>query len=381
MDVKGALIIEGHVQGLSNVRSIGELGVPVYVVDSTRCLAQHSKYCTKFFKCPPYNGDEFVPFLVNLAKKEGLSNWLVMASNDHIVQQLSMHKEELMPYYKLILPNYSELCKIINKWSLAQMANSVGVHVPATCDMSSILDAEHFRYPVLIKGKEGLSFYKAFHKKVIRIDDFQALKQQLERFGDSEDCFVQEEIQNKKKEVVSFTCFAVDGKIKAYWMGVKLREHPVEFGTATFAESVLYEGVLNEAAPLVAILHYSGVCEIEFMYDDRDKCYKLIEINPRTWLWVGLAKACGCDYAKLLYNYAYNNQQDYPNNYIVGLKWINLMTDLPYSIAAILKRQLPVSSYFKSIRGKKIHAVWDWHDLLPGLLLPFMSFHILRNRR
>lgn len=381
MDIKGALIIEGHVQGLSNVRSIGELGVPVYVADATRCLARHSKYCAKFFKCPSYTSDAFVPFLVDLAQKEGLSGWLVMASNDHIVEQLSLHKEELLPYYKVVIPDYDALHQIIDKWSLTQIAHSVGVHIPSTCDLSSITEAEHFRYPVLIKGKEGLSFYKAFHKKVIRVDGYQDLQQQLSMLGQSQDCFIQEEIQNQKKEVVSFTCFAVEGEIKSFWMGVKLREHPIEFGTATFAQSVLYEGVFEEAAPLVSALNYTGICEIEFMYDERDNCYKLIEINPRTWLWVGLAKACGCDYAKMLYKYANNIQQEYPDHYIVGLKWINLMTDIPYSIKAIIKHRMTVSSFVKSMKGKKIHAVWNWHDLLPGLILPFMSFHILKSRR
>ena len=188
---------------------------------------------------------------MDLAQKEGLSGWLVMASNDHIVEQLSLHKEELLPYYKVVIPDYDALYQIIDKWSLTQIAHSVGVPVPSTCDLSSITEAEHFRYPVLIKGKEGLSFYKAFHKKVIRVDGFQDLQQQLSMLGQSQDCFIQEEIQNQKKEVVSFTCFAVEGEIKSFWMGVKLREHPIEFGTATFAQSVLYEGVFEEAAPLV----------------------------------------------------------------------------------------------------------------------------------
>ena len=41
----GAIVIEGHVQGLSNTRSLGELGIPVYVLDVSHCLAQYSKYC------------------------------------------------------------------------------------------------------------------------------------------------------------------------------------------------------------------------------------------------------------------------------------------------------------------------------------------------
>ena len=37
--MKGAIVIEGHVQGLSNTRSLGELGIPVYVLDVSHCLA------------------------------------------------------------------------------------------------------------------------------------------------------------------------------------------------------------------------------------------------------------------------------------------------------------------------------------------------------
>ena len=45
--MNGAIVLEGHVQGLSNTRSLGELGIPIYVLDVVHCLAQHSKYCTK----------------------------------------------------------------------------------------------------------------------------------------------------------------------------------------------------------------------------------------------------------------------------------------------------------------------------------------------
>lgn len=37
--MKGAIVIEGHVQGLSNARALGELGIPVYPDDSgCHCL-------------------------------------------------------------------------------------------------------------------------------------------------------------------------------------------------------------------------------------------------------------------------------------------------------------------------------------------------------
>ena len=62
MKMVGAIVLEGHVQGLSNARSLGELGIPVYVVDVNHCLAQHSKYCKKSFRCQDYQSDGFADF-------------------------------------------------------------------------------------------------------------------------------------------------------------------------------------------------------------------------------------------------------------------------------------------------------------------------------
>ena len=68
--IPGAVIIEGHVQGLSNTRSLGEAGIPVIVVDRDNCLAHYSKYCSGFFRCPDYLTEEFADFLIKLAVEQ-----------------------------------------------------------------------------------------------------------------------------------------------------------------------------------------------------------------------------------------------------------------------------------------------------------------------
>jgi D-aspartate ligase len=83
-NTSGAIIIEGHVQGLSNTRSLGEAGIPVFVVDKVNCLARYSRYCRKFFRCPDFIEDAFADFLIDLAEKENLKDWVLIPSNDHI---------------------------------------------------------------------------------------------------------------------------------------------------------------------------------------------------------------------------------------------------------------------------------------------------------
>ena len=43
----------------------------------------------------------------------------------------------------------------------------------------------------------------------------------------------------EKNKPVSFTAFSIKGEIKSYWMGLKIREHPVHFGTATYSRSII----------------------------------------------------------------------------------------------------------------------------------------------
>ncbi|KGN79132.1 hypothetical protein HW49_07105 [Porphyromonadaceae bacterium COT-184 OH4590] len=380
---KGAIVLEGHIQGLSNTRSLGELGIPVYVIDKNYCLAQFSKYCKKYFRSPSFQSEEFITFLISIAKKYQLKGWMLIASNDHIVENLSINYDKLAPYFKMLVPHKDNIYNIINKKKLMELAEKSGTNTPATCYLNNIENARKFRFPLLIKGNLGLSFYKIIHNKAIQVNNIEELEIVVNKVSDvTNDFMIQELIPyDRNNKVVSFTCFAEKGEIKIYWMGQKIREHPIKYGTATSSQSIIIPEVLESAKPLIASLNYTGVCEIEFIYDCRDNVYKLIEINPRTWLWVGLAKACGIDYAKIMYNYLMHIPQKYTQEYKLEVKWINWFTDIIYGFIAIIKKHISIKEYFSSLKGKKINAIWTWNDILPGVIFPFMLLYIIIKRR
>lgn len=382
--IQGAIIIEGHVQGLSNVRSLGELGIPVFVMDVCHCLAQYSKYCKKFFTCPPFDSDEFIDFLLEIGKSENLEGWVLIPSNDYIVENLSKNINRLSPYYKTIAPEPEILDKIVSKKKLLELAELCGTPIPKTCYPQNVEQVDLLRFPILIRGVKGLSFYKSIHAKAIQIDELSGLKIVLDdvlKKVSNDNVMIQELIPDDKiHKVVSFTCFVEKGEVKTYWMGEKLREHPIKYGTATMSQSVFVPEILQFAKPLVKALNYTGVCEIEFMYEPRDGEYKLIEINPRTWLWVGLAKACGVNYALMIYNYLNGILNEYPSQYKDGIKWINWLTDAFFGLKGLVLGYYSVGEYLKLLKGKKIKAVWCWKDVKPGLVFPFMSFYIAKRR-
>lgn len=386
-NIPGVIIIEGHTQGLSNTRSLGEFGIPVIIIDKTNCIARYSKYCCKFFICPDFAGDDFADFLIELSIRENVKGWSLIPSNDHAIHTISRNKKRLESYFKFLIPSIDIINNILDKSRLLSVAQLNNIPIPVTQYFNGIDDNldEKMTFPLITKGRIGLSFYKTFGRKAFIANNRNELKEQLEfisqRFKINE-TFTQELIPfNGTNKTLSFTAFCIGGEIKTYWMGVKLREHPWRFGTATLAESIKVPECFDKSASLLNALNYSGICEIEYLYDYRVKQYKLIEINARTWLWVGLAKECGIDFAKLLYLYLNHKETIFPKDYQIGLKWINRLTDTYISLVALLKGQLKISEYFASLRGAKVNAIFSLNDLKPSIMLIFLGLSLARKRK
>lgn len=386
MRKKGAIIIEGHVQGLANTRALGKDGIPVIVVDVRGCVAASSKYCADFIKCPPFLSDEFADFLYNLGVNKGLKGWVLIPSNDHAVYTLSKHKEKLEQIYKFAVPSLLELDNIYDKVKLLEIAEKQNVPIPKTKCFTTSNDEipPEITFPIITKGRNGLSFYKSMGKKAFLSSDEEEFREHLIEIEEKvslESSFSQELIPfDGTNKTISFTAFCVEGEIKAYWMGVKLREHPLQFGTATFTESVFVDDCLQQSKRLLSVLNYTGVCEVEYLQDPRDRKYKLIEINPRTWLWVGHAIASGVNFPLYIYNFLNGIENHYPKDYTIGLKWKNPYSDLVYSVIAMLKRVQTISDWREQNKGEVVSALWDKDDKKPFYMYGKLMINFFKNR-
>lgn len=386
MNKSGAIIIEGHVQGLSNVRSLGEAGIPVYVVDTSRCIASHSKYCQKFFRCPDFASDEFAAFLVDLAQKEDIRNWLLIPSNDHAVMTLSKHKAKLEDYYKVLTPEWDIIRNIYDKSRLLKIALTAGVPVPEIVyhEDDGITISSDLSYPVLTKGRFGLLFYKATGRKAFLSHNEDELRHHLKTIQESirlSEAFTQELIpSDNTNKTISYTAFCVNGEVKTHWAGVKLREHPIRFGTATFTKSIRADECNKQSVPLLKALNYTGVCEVEYLQDPRTGEFKLIEINARTWLWVGLAKECGVDYARLMYEFAQGKEPEYPQDYDTDKYWCNPVTDMVFGVLGSIKGEYSFRELLQTSLHSDDNALFQKKDYKPGLIYITRLLSMYRQR-
>jgi len=379
--LKGVIIIEGHVQGLANTRALGRAGIPVIVISQHNCLAHYSKYCKKFYKCPGYLTGEFIDFLIHLANKEGIIGWVLLPSNDHAVYNISKNIEILQPYFKIISPEPGILKTIYDKELLIKLCQNIEVPVPQSWFpvTQDEINPSVLKYPLLLKGKNGLTFYKTMGKKAFLVDKPQNLPGFLEAIIEKaqfSNTYLQNLLPIENNKPISFTAFSENGEIKSYWMGVKIREHPLHFGTATFSRSINIPSLIPLAERLLRKLSYTGVCEIEFLLDPRDNEYKLIEINARTWLWVNLAIKSGINYPVMIYNYLNNIETVYPQSYEAGKEWMHYVTDIPFSLLGIFRGNYSPKEIIRSYLKFPGPAVFDFSDILPSfaeiVLLPFL---------
>lgn len=383
--IPGVVLIGDHVQALGVARSIGQLKVPVYLLNDKRLsVVRFSKYVSKYIRTPSLkNESEFVSFLLRIAKSQGLKDHLLIPANDDAVKILSKNKAEIEDWYIVPTPEWEITKYALDKKFTSLLASNNEIPAPATISASEIsepgaLNQFNIQYPVLIKGVEGSGFYQKTGSKAFHASSDIELKKILKNMSylDPSEILIQEIIPGRTDSVCSFCSFFKNGRAIGIWTGHKIREHPMGSGTATLAESEYIPEIVEPGSKILKAMNYYGISEIEFKRDSRDGKYKLIEINARSWLWVSLARRAGIDFMAMLYSDMNGKEPDATASFEENIKWINIYTDTWIALKEILKGNLSTKDYLSSLKGKKEYAVLSRDDPLPFLveilILPYL---------
>jgi D-aspartate ligase len=383
---QGVIVIGDHVQALGIIRSLGRRGIPVYLLhDKNLCIGRFSRYTKRYIKTPgASNETEFVDFMIKLAKKEQLEGWILMPTNDAWVYVLSKHKETLEEYYKVPTPSWDIVKFAYDKKLTYSIAEKNDILTPKTIYPENINDVyerlKDIRFPVIIKGVIGHKFYQKIGVKVLKVESRDELIRYYTKYSpniDPSETMIQEVISDTS--TVSFCSFR-NKKLIGYWIGLKIREHPMGFGTGSFAQSVKIPELFELGKRFLNAINYYGISEIEFKKDLRDGEYKLIEMNARTWLWHSLAIRCGVDFPYLLYKDMIGEDVTPVMSFREGIKWIHIYTDLWVAMNEILKRNLKIGDYLRSLKGEKEFGVFSLDDPLPFLCETIMLPYLWKTR-
>lgn len=388
----GALVIGGDYQGLGIIRGLGQRGIQIYLLDSGPCIGRVSKFTTKFFQCPAE--EERMPeFLLTLAQKERVNGWVIYPTTDEMVRCLSIHRDMLSEHYKIPTPNWGITKLLYDKRMTYKVAKKLNISTPKTFYPEENMEVMEkkithlpLQFPVIIKPATRGIFYKKTRKKALLAKNEADL---LEKYLFTStilpvsEIMIQEVIPGGPSNLYSFCSLFKDGVALFKLSARRPRQHPMDFGRAsTFVEIVNIPELEELGVRFLSAVNYYGLSEVEFMWDPRDGCYKLIEVNPRTWGWHTIGNQIELDFSYLLYKNL-TDTNDTPVNTGVGSiqgKWMRVLTDTPVALKEILARRLKIGKYLGQLIEKKEYAVWSLKDPLPFLLEFLLLPYLLKTR-
>ena len=294
------------VNGLTAIRSLGRMGVPVFAVDHRpSALGFRSRHAMPVASPDPGTAPAaYADLLRELGDAIGRPT-PILPTHDPPVNAIARHRDELGDRFLYPFPDRDTLALVQSKREQLGRAAAVEVDIPETAHPRSLeealTEAARIGYPLLVKPSNPDGFRRRYRRQAFRCE----LPDELERaYADAEpfEPMVQELIPGGDDELYTVGSYiAADGEVLGLFSGRKLRQSPPGIGTCRVGEAVWVQENVDAALRLLRAFDFHGVSQVEFKRDPRDGRFKLMEVNPRLWLWHGLAAALGVDFARIAY--------------------------------------------------------------------------------
>jgi D-aspartate ligase len=354
---------------LGVARSLGRLGVPIYMVgDKGLWPISFSRYWKKVF---PWDLsaplEESLHFLRDVACTVG-GRPILLAATDRTAVFVAKNSAALEENF--IFPKVAPelLRRLTNKSEMALTAKANGIPAPETSFPQSRQDVEKFlqdaRFPVMLKGANPLLPFGTI-KEIIgdakqlfaRIDEAAA--------GGPPNLILQEYIPGGDGSV--WMCngyFNHDSDCLATFTGKKLRQWPPHAGVASLSEYEPNETVEATTRRFLEAVGYQGLVGIGYRYDARDGLYKVLDVNPRlSGVFRLFVAADGMDMARVAY-LSLTHQSVPPITIPAGRKWM-MEEDFISAFQYARQGKLTFKQWRESLRGVK---EWLWlsrDDVMP----------------
>lgn len=379
----GAIIVGGDYQGLGIVRSLGQRGVPVCVLDDEHSIARFSRYATYAAQCTDlHNIEATIGALLEVGQRLHLHGWMLFPTRDEIVAALSLHRTKLSQVFRVPTPAWGTIQHIWDKRKTYALARDLGITTPETwiAQTPDDLDRLVSRFPVAVKPAIKEHFFYATKAKAWRANDraeLAALYRRAASLVPREEILIQDLIPGDGNHQFSYCAFFKDGRALASMVACRRRQHPPEFGRAsTFVKTVDCPEVEGPSEELLRRIDYYGLVEVEYKLDPRDGRFKLLDVNARTWGYHTLGACSGVDFPYLLYADQLS-QNALSTRAVSGKSWVRLITDFPAGLMEVASRRLKFKEYLRSLWEADTEAVFSVRDPLPGfvecLLIPYLA--------
>ncbi len=272
------------------MESLAKQGHDIYLLDHDIYSAGfHSRYCKGGILCiEEINGDEYADSVAGIVKSGRFD--LLIPMSDFSTEHLSVHREHIVPYVKMLLPS-KELIQVARlKDKTYRFALEKDIEIPRTYFPKSLKDVKRCvqkaAFPCVVKKARGTA-----NKGNTYFYDQRSLLRHYERLNaENEWPVIQEFVYG---EFYGFLGVAQEGELLDCIMFKTDQKYTLQ-GTAPYCVSIMDEGFLKTAQRIIKLLNWTGAINMDFLRD-RKGVIRLLEINPRLSGSAGFAYNLGVD--------------------------------------------------------------------------------------
>lgn len=308
-----ALVFPDNLGALAAARELGAAGVQVVVAGPKRGPAARSRFAT------------YLP-LPDLYKStaewaEALAAWgaqqetrpVLFASEDAGLIAAEKHHDLLGEYFLKPHPAPGTILNVVDKRFLYAAAERIGMGVPKSREITDAAQVADLtasgwlvkpavRYRLHENGGLYTFLQATGATKAIAGDPAKAAREVIAAGFPT---ILQEAVPGPFENLVTLAVsVGRDGRVIDYFAARKQYEYPEPFGDGLIVRTVKDPGLLEPCVRLLRELGYWGICDIEFKKDIRTGEYKILDANPRTWLWLNLGTLTGHNLLLGVYNEA-----------------------------------------------------------------------------
>ncbi len=358
---------------LGIIRSLGREGVPVMATDhDPRAMGLRSRHAAEVVLPDPVRDPG--AFVEQLAVLGGslAARGVLFPTHDEAIQAIGPHEARLREWFDMPWSPWGHLRPYLDKSAQHAAARRIGFPVPATVEPADEDDvaaaAAALRFPVILKPRlDPAGFKRAFGRQVLQADDPDELRRRWHGAA-AHQPQVCEVIPGGDDALWTLGSYRdAAGRPLASFTGRKLRQWPPGFGTARAAEAWWDPGLARRCHALLDEMGFHGISQVEVKRDPRDGRDYLIEVNPRSWLWISLATEVGVNIPLAAYLDAVGAPRTWPEGHRSDVRWVLSARHLPATAAEVRGRRWARAAAASTLRPPVVDGVLSVADPLPGM--------------
>lgn len=327
------------------LRSLRPRGIPTVVASETaETPAASSAYCDDFVRVPDPKADlhAYGDALLELASRPDVRTIIPVREED--VYVLANRKDAFAEVVETNWPDFETLRRVQDRVELFAAADAAGVAVPETAVFDQWDDWER---ETIVKPRYTVAA-PAYLGSNADVESIGSTEYQIPGAPPDPQALVEERghmplVQERIDDSREFAFFALydEGEPVATFQHCQRRGWKYCGGPSAYRETVYDQDLEDAGRAILDELEWHGLAMVEFLRDEADEEYKLMEINPRFWSSLPFSVRAGADFPHYYWQQALGEPIEDDASYEVGIGGHLLRGELSH-VHSVLTEEYPM---------------------------------------